>query len=399
MRLALLRLLGGQAEARDAGDAAHPRPLAPLPDAGPVPDDLGFGPPEEGEDLSPYLARVRTLVGPWSGEPVDPDGLVRLLNPGGSKPPLIWCFNAQKEFAAMAAGLGPDQPLFGMRSLNAAARPGPERQALGFRLAMHYARILLGVPGLIRCSVGGNCQSASIAMRLAMALRDAGRRVDLLVTLEGVPPLPYPGRVALLFGADSERHNPFLQTSSPQDVPPQSIWRTIYRDVGWTVVPGRHGGFFADPAVAPLCAAVARSLAQAAEDEPPRPAPPARLIRIGTPARARCGEALTLTALIADGVGRGASYVVHPRWWSRRHGLWSSASEPLQPIAADRPADLRLATPDGSGPWRLMTFLCRDGTGPVSWHADLEAGHAIELIGRQEGGFDDDGPTHPHPAA
>lgn len=206
------------------------------------------------------LRELRVYMSGWEGERIDDDALMFGLNTSGRLPPLYWCFNNGTEFKEMARHLGPDQPLYGMRSLNGVL----PRKELKIRhdeaIAERYAQDIIhhhpGGPFLI----GGNCQSARIAMRMARSLHDGGNEVALLCLLEQAPQMAYPGRVALFFGRDSDKHNPFKRMTNPE-----IGWRRYYREVVWDVVPGTHGHYFRKPNVESLCERISARLAEACE--------------------------------------------------------------------------------------------------------------------------------------
>lgn len=346
---------------------ARPVPASADPSAsGSDPAGRSPDPGQGDEDLSTYLYRLRVLTKSWPGESVGEGGPMRGLNLAGSRPPLFWCYNSEHEFGRMAAGLGPDQPLIGMRSLNRIAPAGPEREALARRLADHYARSLIGALDFDRCAVGGNCQSGAIATRMALEFLRRGKRVDLLMNLEATPPVPYPGRVALFFGRESETHNPFFTTARPQD-----LWQAIHGEVSWTVVPGAHGQYFTDTNIGPLCEAIRHRLAAASEAPPLGPPPEARLVLLASPALGAARSTLVVPARVRAGwEGAGRPFLVRPLWRSESLGSWSPSpggALSLHRIEAGRASDLVLATPDKPGRWRLRLVLCQEGVGPVAW--------------------------------
>ena len=330
------------------------------------------------EELAVYLQRLRVLTRTWAGEPLGESGLLRVLHAAGPRPPLFWCYNGQEEFGRMASGLGPEQPLVGMRSLNKAAPTGVARLPLARALADRYADLLLEAMEFERCAVGGNCQSAAIATRVAHRLRRAGKRVDLLLTLDATPPEPVPGRVAMLFGQDSEAFNPFFRTPRPE-----VLWRAIHGEPSWTIVPGAHGQYFSAANLDPLCEAIRRHLGDARDAAAPAAEAEARLVIRAVPRGGVAGTALVLRAEVKAARGRGP-FVVLGLWFSESHGLWAPPAgdvRAIQRIEAGRPADLSFPTPEMPGRWTLRLALCQERVGPVGWARDRDPRLSLELDG------------------
>ena len=139
----------------------------------------------------------------------------------------------------MACALGPDQPLYAMRSLNLVLDDRQSRWDLSAALGeAYYTEIAEHLhPGIF--TIGGNCQSGRIAESLArMVLREGGR-LNALLCLEYAPESAFDGRVALFFGDRSWSHNPFLTETSPE-----TRWLTSFKSVSWDIIAGNHGEYF-----------------------------------------------------------------------------------------------------------------------------------------------------------
>ena len=184
------------------------------------------------------IERISLMIRQWHGERDTADSLLVGRNLSGSKIPLYWCFQGEREFRMLAEALGEDQPLFAMRSGHEAMEK-TERQER--KLAQHYVQEIRRLDPKGPYRIGGNCQSARIAFEIAHALLNVGSEVDLLLLMEQVIPRPYPGQVALLFGARSTRHNPYFSHHMPD-----LIWRKNYGSYTIDIIDGDHGQFF-DP--------------------------------------------------------------------------------------------------------------------------------------------------------
>lgn len=207
-------------------------------------------------DLDPDVLRaLQVFMTGWEGERVDDNALMFGLNTNGRLPPLFWCFNSAQEFSEMARHLGAEQPLYGVRSLSGVLPSKKLKIRHDQALAERHAREILRHHSNGPLFIGGNCQSARIALRMARYLINHGKSVNLLCMLEQAPQVAYPGRVALFFGRDSKKHNPFKRLSNPE-----IGWRRYYREVVWDVVPGAHRQYFREPNVGPLCERIAARL-------------------------------------------------------------------------------------------------------------------------------------------
>ncbi|MEA1652822.1 hypothetical protein UAJ10_27880 [Nitrospirillum sp. BR 11164] len=133
----------------------------------------------------------------WRGERVSENGLIYGVNIAGSRPPLVWCFQGYEEFAALAGALGADQPLYGMRSGHLVVGTSAEAH---MHMAVAYAAEVhsLGLSGPL--FLGGNCQGALLAQKMAQILMVSGRAVSLLFGLNPFLFTPYPGRAAIIVG-------------------------------------------------------------------------------------------------------------------------------------------------------------------------------------------------------
>jgi hypothetical protein len=190
------------------------------------------------------LRRLSTLMRDCEGTALDAGGTIRTLHPDAPATPIYWCFNGHLEFARLAEACGPDQPLVAMRSLNTVLAVTPETVFVSDALARHYAATLLARFGQRPCIIGGNCQAAHIAWRVAEQLRAAGVTIKRLVALDAEPRMPWPGSVRLLFGQDSIRYNPRLTVPAGGEVRLAWRWQRAARRFDSRTIPGGHGQYF-----------------------------------------------------------------------------------------------------------------------------------------------------------
>ncbi len=317
---------------------------------------------------------LKHFVSDWEGISLDSDGLIRVINPEGNRPPLIWCFNAQEEMPVLAAGLGENQPVIGMRSLNMVERPDGRRLSWDEALADYYTGLLLGLPGLDGCAVGGNCQGASIAVRVAANLRLAGKKVDTLITMEAQSVYPFPGRVALIFGERSEMFNPFLRNEAPQEK-----WDALFAEWGAYVIPGGHGQYFTAENGPELCRVVSEILhLPPQQDQRRHPATlrvSASLAYVPTKVKV-ASEASLPIVLEMDGDDLSSfpdSVAIRTVWKSTDHGIFHADDQKMVSLPAKSGTAQHIVpakAPDQPGVWDLYIFVCSRLDGPISWAAN-----------------------------
>ena len=155
---------------------------------------------------------LQAYLSAWQGERLFPGSLVVGLNTLGQKPPLFWCVQGYEELRLLSEALGPDQPVYGMRSLS---QISGKNQSHTLPVANHYARELLRILPHGDFYLGGFCEGASFMFATARELQAQGREVALLCLHDRFIPQPYDGRVALFFCRDSE-DNPFSAYLLPQ---------------------------------------------------------------------------------------------------------------------------------------------------------------------------------------
>lgn len=187
--------------------------------------------------LSPDVhEKMCAMTRNWQGKRVTADSLLFGLNTTGSKQPLYWCCQGFHELERLASRLGPDQPVYGMRSGYLVMEPTKEALV---RLARHYVRETRTVQPNGPYLLGGNCQSGIIAWEMAKGLLEQNENITLLAILDVLIPRPYAGKIAYFFGRDSG-HNPYCKFHEPM-----LGLHTLYpRGFSFDEIPGRHGEFF-----------------------------------------------------------------------------------------------------------------------------------------------------------
>ena len=124
------------------------------------------------------------------------------LNPSGTRPPIFWCLQTNGELRQLARHLGPDQPIYAMRSGYLVMEYSKTNTAA---LAKRYVEEIFKISERGPFLIAGNCQGGIVAVEIARQLQKAGRQVRLLILLDAVFPEllngePYAGPVALFAG-------------------------------------------------------------------------------------------------------------------------------------------------------------------------------------------------------
>ena len=203
---------------------------------------------------SAILAQLRIYVAPWRGRRLSHDSLVVTLNERGTRAGLFWCLQGQREFEQLAAHLGADIPIHGMRSGHLVL--DYDRADDVAALAQTYADEIEAVQPSGPLHLGGNCQGGIVMHAVAQRLRQRDREVRLLILMEQRFVRPFPGKVALVFGRESHL-NPYLEP----DANPEAAFREAYPG-GFEVefIHGAHGGFFESPNIEGLAAVLQKLL-------------------------------------------------------------------------------------------------------------------------------------------
>jgi len=227
----------------------------------------------------------------WEGFRVRPESLVIGLNTEGTRDPLFLCMQRYGELTQLAKYFGPEQPVYGMRSGNRVMVKNHENISA---LARQYVTEILEVEPRGPFYLAGVCQAALISFQIAKQLQALGHEVRILIMLEKFVAEDYSGRVAMLFGKESNRQ-PHLYYQNPE-----FGWQKYYSGhytFDWTA--GGHGQLFQEPNIQVLAETVARMLAEAETDEDAEPADPVPLR--DTSAYQRLGPNAYRARLIARG--------------------------------------------------------------------------------------------------
>lgn len=170
---------------------------------------------------------------------------------------LFWCFQGAHEFERLAAEVGPNIALYGMRSGHLSFENSPDNIDT---LATILARELRDLKPSGSFLLGGNCQAARIMQRVAEVLTDSGRHVQHLILMEEREIGSYSvSPVTVIFGAESE-FNPFSHTNE------QAVYlnfkKSYCKGYRYHEISGSHGRFFNPEHVASLGRIIAKVVAK-----------------------------------------------------------------------------------------------------------------------------------------
>lgn len=186
------------------------------------------------------LERLGAHVRDWQGQKASDDALLRGFHTGGDKPPIFWVFQMEQELIALAAEAGADQPLYGMRSLHNILPVRRLSDPVLREVSNQYITELLAITKGRPFVLGGNCQGAIVAFRMALALRRLGSTPATLVLMEWTYSWGrYAEPVVLLYGNRSHTAKVY---GSPDGC--GLPWRSDFPQAVARPIAGGHGEFF-----------------------------------------------------------------------------------------------------------------------------------------------------------
>lgn len=323
--------------------------------------------------LSRKIRLLQKFTAEWAGEVVDEEALVRILNPNGTRPPLIWCFNGAHEFPALAEAMGPDQPVIGLRSLNTVVNFSRKHLGEDIEIARYYAEVLWRHFDHDIVWIGGNCQGAAVAAELANAFVQAGRSVAGLFVMEWSSLLPWPGACHFLFGEESHDFNPFLKHENPWP-----LWRQMYKSVTCSLLPGSHGQFFGPEKMGRLASILQSTIAAGGQKHcTNNPSVTSPLASIQLP-KAMAENSKIKLLFQADEYFDNAQTVC-AIWLP--HSFGQSHSHTLFPLSRQgNGVSFVFNSPEAAGEWTLKMMGCNDKDGPVLWHQEFPLAWRLSVL-------------------
>ena len=195
----------------------------------------GNGKKEE-ESFESLLLKQKELSRSWPGKSFC-DNIIFGNNIHGKEKPIYWTFQGSEELSSLLNVLGPEYPLYAMRSGHLLFHKKSDKCG---KFAAYYADQLISSDLPKKdIIIGGNCQGAYIAWGMAQHLLSKGIKVSLLFLIEADIDERYDGNVSLIYGHNSQDHNPFLYRKSPE-----LSWDANYKSYSVDILEADHGKFF-----------------------------------------------------------------------------------------------------------------------------------------------------------
>lgn len=190
------------------------------------------------------LHRIQAYVGGWKGHRLFEDSLVIGFNVAGRRPPIFWVFQSHVEAKALAKQLGPDQPLYAVRSCVQIVRIRDYTTEIVETVCNRYLWEILALRPEGELIVGGNCQGGILALAIARRLNQTGAKPLRLVLLEWSYSYGAYAEPTLLIYADQSQTAKIYTEPGEQKI----NWRRDFARATVASIPGRHGALFSDKA-------------------------------------------------------------------------------------------------------------------------------------------------------
>ncbi|WP_373091606.1 AMP-binding protein [Zhongshania sp.] len=184
------------------------------------------------------FSKLLQYTSAWQGCRLRADALLFAYNTLGSQTPLFWGAQGEEEVANLARALGPDQPVYGFRSLYLIDGKNDD---YSHALAQYYLKELQEIQHAGPYFLGGFCEAAKIAFSIAQQLHQQQQEPSLLCLVEKFIPQQYSGRLSLFFCQDGRR-------SAYQNYQcPEIGWRKYYHGaLSGTRLQAKHKKIFND---------------------------------------------------------------------------------------------------------------------------------------------------------
>ena len=191
-------------------------------------------------EVKKTILSVSKFTASWPGNFIDPLGVIHHLNSQGTRPPIVWVFNAAKEPESFAKAFGIDQPIIALRSLNMVAKQSSQRDALSKRLSFYYSSILSDFLPSSIALIGGNCQGAPFAMWMSGDLLRTGRSIGGVATIDAAPAIDMDIPVLLNFGSELSERNSLRKDKEDAELQ----YASHYASYQIARLPCGHGKYF-----------------------------------------------------------------------------------------------------------------------------------------------------------
>lgn len=317
---------------------------------------------------------LSALLAGWAGLRATPESLLVGHNTLGSRQPVFWVSQDAADALALSRALGPEQPVYFMRSLYELPCRSVENNHV---LARHYVKEMLSLQIVEPFLVCGFCEGGKIALEIAQMLRDGGKQVALLCMIDQYSPRYYDGPIALLYS--QTRFSPYVPYRHPE-----LAWSKLFpalrtvQQFSWG-----HSAYFREPVLSSFTSVLNTLLMQAVSSSLPP-------INTQKPCFAHSGAKLSLTVSAVSSLNTGEQHTlsvqIHNQGevalpitdtsgvflrnrWTRgsRPRIWQDGytrlNEPLLPGETQH-LSLTVTAPMKSGDWLLDVDLVEEG---VAW--------------------------------
>jgi oxalate---CoA ligase len=208
----------------------------------------------------PVFDQIAGFMSAWPGKRLTPYSLVVGQNTLGARPALFWGCQDQNELTGLARHMGPDQPVYGFRSLYKTGQKSDMNSQLA---ASHYVHEILQIQPKGPYFIAGYCEAGKLAFEIAEQLTRQGHDIQLLILVEQFVPRPYAGRIALFF-CPQGHHSPYRYYQHPE-----MGWGKYYSGpISLVNMPIDHLDFFQEPFIDRFSALLNEELQLAHQDLP-----------------------------------------------------------------------------------------------------------------------------------
>ena len=214
--------------------------LVALVDEARANDAESLGPGSGVVSVRQLMRRLETMLVTWNGDRLSDASLMVGANTTGTRIPVIWVCQSNHEFRTLAEALGPDQPLYGLRSLDKLVEIDELTSEILDTVSYRYLAEILSLHLDEPLVIGGNCSGAIIALAVARKARQFGSEPHPLVLLNWMFSFGrYDGPVVLLQGMQGASTFALTNTKGqPID------WRSDFPAAEPHILPGEHGKYF-----------------------------------------------------------------------------------------------------------------------------------------------------------
>ena len=183
------------------------------------------------------LHKLQSFSGSWRGKRLFADSLVIGFNTDGYRVPIFWILQDHGEAALLAKYLGPDQPLYAMRSCLGIVKAKDYTAEVLETVCNRYLWEMLALQVGPTLVLGGTCQGGILALSIARRLKQIGQAPALLALLEWSYSYgSYSEPTLLIYGAESYTAQIYQRPETSR-----LNWREDFPRSVAVSIPGKHG--------------------------------------------------------------------------------------------------------------------------------------------------------------